>query len=77
MPTSIYSKNQEKLCAMLRLERKKAVLTQAQLARKLGKPQSYVSNYETGERRLDVVEFMDVAKAIGFDPKAMLRELEG
>ena len=62
---------------LLRLERKKALLTQRDLARLLGRPQSFVSNYETGERRLDVIEFLDVADAIGFDPKAMIGELEG
>ena len=37
------------------------------MAERLSKPQSYVAKYERGERRLDVVEFMEVAEAIGFD----------
>lgn len=40
-------------------------LTQAQLAERLGLPQSYVSKYETGERRLDFVETLFVCEAIG------------
>ena len=38
-------------------------------------PQSYVSKYEQGERRLDVIELLDVAKAIGFDPLALIKKL--
>ena len=47
-------------------------LTQADLAARLGRPQSFVSKYERGERRLDVVEFGDVAKALGIDPVRFL-----
>lgn len=44
--------------------RKRAALTQQAVADRLGKPQQYVSRYETGERRLDIFEFMDVAAAL-------------
>ena len=53
--------------------RKGADLTQAELSRRLKRPQSFVSKYERGERRLDVVEFGDVAKALGVDPLRLLR----
>jgi transcriptional regulator with XRE-family HTH domain len=43
---------------------------------KLGKFQSFVSKYERGERRLDVVEFLDVAKALGVEPCKILKELQ-
>lgn len=59
----------------LRDERKKAGLTQAKLAKRLRRPQSFVSKYERGDRRLDVVEFIEVALAIGFDPHELLRKL--
>ena len=55
--------------------RKKASLTQQDVATRLGKPQSFVAKYEGGERRLDVVEFVAVARAIGADPARLLRKL--
>jgi transcriptional regulator with XRE-family HTH domain len=56
--------------------RKARGLTQVDLAQRLARPQSFVSKYERGERRLDVVEFLEVAKAIGSDPFKLLKELE-
>jgi transcriptional regulator with XRE-family HTH domain len=55
--------------------RKKAGLSQAALAARLGKPQSFVAKYEGGERRLDVIEFLLVARAIGVDPVKIVRDL--
>jgi transcriptional regulator with XRE-family HTH domain len=55
--------------------RKSADLTQAELSGRLGRPQSFVSKYERGERRLDVVEFAHVARAIGIDPLRFLAKL--
>jgi transcriptional regulator with XRE-family HTH domain len=55
--------------------RKKAGSSQAQLAAKLSRPQSFVSKYERGERRLDVIEFRTVAEALGLDPLRLLRRL--
>ena len=52
--------------------RNTAGITQADLAARLKRPQSFVSKYERGERRLDVVEFGDVAKALGIDPVRFL-----
>lgn len=49
----------------LRKIRKSAGLTQNQLAEKLDKPQSYVSKYELGERKLDFVETLEVCEACG------------
>jgi transcriptional regulator with XRE-family HTH domain len=56
--------------------RKAAGLTQTQVAEKLGKPPSYVAKYELGERRLDVLEYLDVAAAIGFDGAKILSKLK-
>ena len=72
---SVHSSDQTAFCALMVEARKKAGLTQAALARKLRKPQSFVAKYEGGERRLDVVEFVAVSRAIGADPARILRAL--
>lgn len=59
----------------LREARRAASLTQLHVARRLRKPQSFVSKYEQGERRLDVVEFLDVAEALGLEPLRFLRNI--
>ncbi len=56
MKKSIYSGQHKKLLELLKKIRKDAGYTQVQLAEKLNKPQSFVSKYESGERRLDLVE---------------------
>ena len=61
--------------SLLRDERKKVGMTQAKLAKKLRRPQSYVSKYERGDRRLDVIEFIEVAQVIGFDLHEFLQKL--
>ena len=53
--------------------RKSASLTQVGLAERLGRPQSFVSKYDRGERRLDVVEFCEVCHALGVDPPLFLK----
>ena len=54
--------------------RLQAGLKQADVAAQLGKPQSYVSKIERGERGMDVIEFLEIAQAIGFEPLAFLDE---
>jgi transcriptional regulator with XRE-family HTH domain len=49
----------------LRLARERAGLSQVEVARRLGKPQSFVSKCESGERRVDVVELRDFARLYG------------
>lgn len=56
-----------RLIAGLAEARKSAGLSQTELANKLGQRQQFVSKYESGERRLDVVEFVDVARALDLD----------
>jgi len=52
-----------------------AGLTQQQVAKRLRKPQSFVSKYENGERRLDVAEFLGVLRILGADPHDALSEI--
>jgi transcriptional regulator with XRE-family HTH domain len=51
-------------------------LSQAEVALRLGKPQSFVSKYERGERRLDIVEFIHVCNALKLDPARQIRQLQ-
>ena len=67
MTKSVFSKEYDRFRSLLVEARKEAGLTQVELAEKLSRPQSFVSKYERGERRLDVVEFLEIAKAIGID----------
>lgn len=53
-----------------------AQLTQQQLARKLRKPQSFVSSYESGQRRVDVLEFLTIIRAIGARPADIFKAIE-
>jgi transcriptional regulator with XRE-family HTH domain len=55
--------------------RENAGLTQQQLAKRLRKPQSCVSNYERGQRRIDVLELLRVVEALGGDPVGLFREI--
>jgi transcriptional regulator with XRE-family HTH domain len=73
---ALYERSYAAFTELLKEERKKASLTQAMLAKKLRRPQSYVSKYERGDRRLDVVEFLEVARAINFDPNEFLQKLD-
>ncbi len=75
MSKSIHSPQHIKLRELLVAARKKAGLTQQDVADRLGRPQSFVAKYEGGERRLDVVEFLQVAAALGADPARMVRVL--
>ena len=55
--------------------RKNAGLTQHELAKRLKKPQSFIAKYEGGERRIDVVEFITICRAIAADPIKLLKTL--
>jgi transcriptional regulator with XRE-family HTH domain len=72
----IGSVEQKSLLALLRRLRIDAGLRQQDLAQRLGKPQPYVSKYESGERRLDVLELREVCVALGVTLPVFVRELE-
>ena len=77
MEKSIYSAEYQRLCSLLRQLRHEAGLTQVQVATRLGVPQSFVSKYESGERRLDVVELGHVAGVLGVSLRDVLDRLDG
>ena len=64
MKNSTYDIAYLELRRILKDLREEKHLTQAQLARKLSVPQSFVSKYETGERRLDVIETLQICQAL-------------
>ena len=68
-------KRQKRLVKLLVDERKARRIRQQGLARMLRQHQSWVSRLESGERRIDVLEFLDIADAIGFDPVVALRKI--
>ena len=49
-------------------------MTQVQIAERLGRPQSYISKYERGERRLDFSEFVELADVLGIDIIAFVKD---
>lgn len=51
-------------------------MTQVDLAEQLGRPQSFVSKFETGERRLDVIEFLEVCEALSLSGPDVLRDIQ-
>jgi len=76
MAKPIHTDRHRKLRSLLVAKRKESGLTQTQVAERLKKPPSYVAKYELGERRLDVLEYLDVAAAIGFDPCEIIQHLQ-
>ncbi|WP_084462754.1 helix-turn-helix domain-containing protein [Oceanibaculum pacificum] len=75
MSKSLRTPRQQRLQELLIQLRKDKSLTQAEVAVRLGRPQSFVAKYEGGERRLDVPEFIEVSEALGTDPLDILKEL--
>ncbi len=75
MPGSLGTPRYNSLMAKLAQLRKQSGMTQSQLAKKLGKPQSFIAKYEGGERRLDVIEFIDVVKALDVSPTIAIENL--
>jgi len=67
---------QKKLQMLLRQVRAEAGLTQTEVAQRLSQPQSFVSKYESGERRLDILELRTVCKAVGVPLLKFIERLE-
>jgi transcriptional regulator with XRE-family HTH domain len=76
MPKSIFSFGQDKLQKLLRELRTQAGLSQTELAKKLGRPQSFVSKFESGERRLDLVEMREICHALKISLTEFVKRFE-
>ncbi|MEE1923549.1 helix-turn-helix transcriptional regulator [Pseudomonas sp. 148P] len=72
---TIHTAAYQHLLVLLVEARKASGLTQQELSERLGRPQSYVSKFERGERRLDVVEFLVIARSLEIDPHGVIGEV--
>lgn len=76
MEKSRHSDDHQRLCVLLRQLRAEAGLTQTEVANRLRAPQPFVSKYEAGDRRLDVIELRHVLDALGAKPGSFLKRLD-
>ena len=72
---SVYSEEYQLVINALKKARKEKGITQAQLAEALGKPQSFIAKVESGERRLDVVEFVHLARLVDADVQRIIARI--
>lgn len=70
----LFQNENENLGLFLREARKRSHVSQVELAHRLEMPQSYVSKFERAERRLEIVEFVMICRALEIDPIETLRE---
>lgn len=68
-------RDQKVVGGSLAAARKRAGVTQEELARRLRKPQSFVSDYERGQRRVDLVEFLMIVAALKLDPHKVFADI--
>ena len=76
MKKNLYTQRQRILLDLLRKTREEAGLRQDDVAERLGRPQSFVSKYESGERRLDILELYDVCEVLETTLSNFIRTLE-
>lgn len=72
---STYSARYKRFRVALANARRDAGLTQAQVAKAVGKPQSFISKAESGERRLDVVELVEILRVLRIEPGDFIRSV--
>jgi transcriptional regulator with XRE-family HTH domain len=65
----------QRVIAILVGAREAAGMTQRQLAAELNRPHSFVGRIEAGERRIDIIEFIEIARILGADPKRLFDQL--
>lgn len=76
MVKTIYQEPYLRLVQALVQARKNAGLTQTQVAEKLSKPQSYIAKVEGADRKLDVMEFVELCEAIHQNPSELIKLLK-
>ncbi|WP_147019166.1 helix-turn-helix domain-containing protein [Methylorubrum extorquens] len=75
MPPSFRSPRHQRLAELIAEYREAADLKQSDVAKRLKRHQPFVSEIESGQRRVDLIELLDLAEAIGFDPHALIDAL--
>jgi transcriptional regulator with XRE-family HTH domain len=75
MAKSIFTEEHRRFVSALRAVREAEGVTQVQLSERLGRNQSYISNIERGQRRIDVIEFMHIAEALGRQAAQLFGEI--
>lgn len=73
---NIYTEQLNRLISLLRELRVEVGLTQIELAARIKKDQTFVSKYESGQRRLDVLEVREICQALGTTLEEFARRLE-
>jgi transcriptional regulator with XRE-family HTH domain len=73
---SIHTEQHKALIILLRELRIGAGLTQTELAIRVGRDQTFVSKYESGERRLDILELREICQAVGISLVKFIQQLE-
>lgn len=76
MSSSVHDPKYRIFCRLIVDYRQRQGITQTQLSEKLQRPQSFVSKYENGERRIDLIEFIEIADALGIDSLKFIREFQ-
>lgn len=71
---SVYSENYRLFLKLIISARRDSGFTQQELAKILKRPQSFISKYERGERRLDLIEFLEILSALGLDPSDFIKD---
>ncbi|KMW74319.1 DNA-binding protein [Photorhabdus luminescens subsp. luminescens] len=74
--SSIYSEEYQHVIRLLRETRLEKGITQEKLAQAFGRPQSFIAKVENGERRLDVVEFVRIARLLSLDPAQIVDKIK-
>ena len=75
MTKSVHTRNYRLFLELLIKARKDAGVTQEQLAKRLNRPQSFVSKCENGERRLDVIELLQILHSVGIEPIGFIKKI--
>jgi transcriptional regulator with XRE-family HTH domain len=76
MPKSLHSSRHLLIAGAIKQQRQAVGLTQMFVAKSLGRHQSFIANIESGQRRVDLVELLDIASVIGLDVPKLARKLK-